>query len=113
MQGVFEISEYDAAGRRGELRAPQADTTVQTPALLPVVNPNVQTLALERIEGAYPVDGIRLERLGLAAEAAARGVKRLVETHPGTSFRLCHDDWPAVALSAVPDRVTVRREGKS
>ncbi|PSP15672.1 hypothetical protein BRC62_06910 [Halobacteriales archaeon QH_10_67_13] len=113
MQGVFEISEYDATGRRGELRVPRADTTVQTPALLPVVNPNVRTLAPGRIEGAYPVDGIRLERLGLAAEAAARGVRRLVETPPGTSFRLCHDDRPAVALFAVPDRVTVRRERES
>lgn len=46
-------------------------------------------------------------------EAAARGLGQLVETHPGTSFRLCHDDWPVAALSAVPDQVTVRREGES
>ena len=66
------------------------------------------------IEEAYPVDGTRPERLGSAAyEAAARGVKRLVETHPGTNFTLCHDGWPAAALSAVPDQVTVRQGGES
>ena len=66
------------------------------------------------IEQAYPVDGTCPERLGSAAyEAAARGVARLVETHPETSFELRHDGWPDAALAAVPDRVVVTREGQS
>ena len=40
-----------------------------------------------------------------ACEAAATGVARLVEANPGTSFVLAHDDWPASALSRVPERV--------
>jgi len=50
MTAVFEVREYDGAGRRGELRVPRADTTVETPALMPVVNPHLQTLDPARIE---------------------------------------------------------------
>jgi len=42
MGGHFEVNRYDAAGRLGELSIPRADATVETPALLPVVNPHVQ-----------------------------------------------------------------------
>ena len=38
----FEVRSYDGAGRVGELSVPRADLTVETPALLPVVNPHVQ-----------------------------------------------------------------------
>jgi 7-cyano-7-deazaguanine tRNA-ribosyltransferase len=38
----FEVRSYDGAGRVGELTVPRADLTVETPALLPVVNPHVQ-----------------------------------------------------------------------
>jgi len=41
---VFEISDADAAGRIGELSVPRADTTVETPALLPVINPHLRTI---------------------------------------------------------------------
>jgi 7-cyano-7-deazaguanine tRNA-ribosyltransferase len=44
MVGVFEVDRYDARGRLGELEVPRADTVVETPALLPVVNPHVQTV---------------------------------------------------------------------
>ena len=40
----FEVRAYDAAGRLGELTVPRADVTVQTPTILPVVNPHVQTV---------------------------------------------------------------------
>ena len=50
MTAVFEVREYDGAGRRGELRVPRADTTVETPALMPVINPHLQTLDPARIE---------------------------------------------------------------
>jgi 7-cyano-7-deazaguanine tRNA-ribosyltransferase len=41
---VFEISNADAAGRIGELEVPRADATVETPALLPVINPHLRTI---------------------------------------------------------------------
>ena len=50
MSGVFEVREYDAAGRLGELTVPSADVTVETPALLPVVNPHVQTVSPADLE---------------------------------------------------------------
>ena len=40
----FEVRQYDAAGRLGELSVPRAGVTVQTPTILPVVNPHVQTV---------------------------------------------------------------------
>ncbi|PSP60483.1 tRNA-guanine(15) transglycosylase, partial [Halobacteriales archaeon QH_8_67_36] len=40
----FEVREYDAAGRLGELTVPRAGVTVRTPTILPVVNPHVQTV---------------------------------------------------------------------
>ncbi|MFC7167482.1 tRNA guanosine(15) transglycosylase TgtA [Halospeciosus flavus] len=44
MREHFEIQAQDAAGRIGELRVPRADVTVETPALMPVVNPNLITV---------------------------------------------------------------------
>ncbi|MEF8756832.1 MAG: tRNA guanosine(15) transglycosylase TgtA, partial [Halobacteriales archaeon] len=44
MREVFELRDADAAGRIGELEIPRADVAVETPALLPVVNPNLQTI---------------------------------------------------------------------
>ncbi|MFT4956769.1 MAG: 7-cyano-7-deazaguanine tRNA-ribosyltransferase [Halobacteriales archaeon] len=44
MREVFELRDADAAGRIGELEIPRAGITVETPALLPVVNPNLQTI---------------------------------------------------------------------
>ncbi|PSP60011.1 tRNA-guanine(15) transglycosylase, partial [Halobacteriales archaeon QH_7_66_37] len=38
----FEVRSHDGSGRVGELTVPRADLTVETPALLPVVNPHVQ-----------------------------------------------------------------------
>jgi 7-cyano-7-deazaguanine tRNA-ribosyltransferase len=49
MADVFEVRDYDAAGRRGELAVPRAEVTVETPALLPVVNPHVQTIPPTRL----------------------------------------------------------------
>ncbi|WP_324663813.1 tRNA guanosine(15) transglycosylase TgtA [Haloarcula sediminis] len=40
----FEVRQYDAAGRLGELEVPRAGVTVETPTILPVVNPHVQTV---------------------------------------------------------------------
>ncbi|MFB6134930.1 MAG: tRNA-guanine transglycosylase, partial [Halanaeroarchaeum sp.] len=48
MRDIFEITAQDAAGRIGELRVPRAGVTVQTPTLLPVVNPNLDTIDAAR-----------------------------------------------------------------
>jgi 7-cyano-7-deazaguanine tRNA-ribosyltransferase len=53
MADVFEVRGYDAAGRRGELAVPRAGVTVETPALLPVVNPHVQTVSPARLGTAF------------------------------------------------------------
>jgi 7-cyano-7-deazaguanine tRNA-ribosyltransferase len=53
MRDIFEVREYDAAGRLGELTVPRAGVTVETPALLPVVNPHVQTISPSTLESKY------------------------------------------------------------
>ncbi|WP_226010859.1 tRNA guanosine(15) transglycosylase TgtA [Halomicrobium salinisoli] len=53
MRDTFEVRRYDAAGRLGELEVPRADVTVQTPALMPVVNPHVQTISPAILEAEF------------------------------------------------------------
>jgi len=50
MAAHFEIRTQDAAGRIGELTVPRAGETVETPALLPVVNPHYRTIDADRFE---------------------------------------------------------------
>ncbi|WP_135666212.1 tRNA guanosine(15) transglycosylase TgtA [Halorhabdus rudnickae] len=50
MREHFELQGYDAAGRLGELTVPRADVTVETPALLPVINPHHETIEPRRLE---------------------------------------------------------------
>ncbi|MBX0305087.1 tRNA guanosine(15) transglycosylase TgtA [Haloarcula salinisoli] len=49
----FEVRQYDAAGRLGELEVPRAGVTVQTPTILPVVNPHVQTVDPSALESDF------------------------------------------------------------
>src|SRR6056297_1584877 len=49
----FEVRQYDAAGRLGELSVPRAGVTVQTPTILPVVNPHVQTVDPSALESEF------------------------------------------------------------
>ena len=42
MSHIFEIVEKDAAGRIGKLRTPHG--VVETPTVMPVINPNIQTI---------------------------------------------------------------------
>lgn len=49
MRECFEIRDLDAGGRIGELTVPRAGVTVETPALLPVINPNLDTLSPRRM----------------------------------------------------------------
>ena len=53
MGDVFEVSQYDAAGRLGELSVPRAGVTVETPALLPVINPHIQTVSPAQLESEF------------------------------------------------------------
>ncbi|MFC6733635.1 MULTISPECIES: tRNA guanosine(15) transglycosylase TgtA [unclassified Haladaptatus] len=53
MRDIFEVRDTDAAGRIGRLSVPRAGVTVETPALLPVVNPNRQTVAPSRLESEF------------------------------------------------------------
>jgi 7-cyano-7-deazaguanine tRNA-ribosyltransferase len=50
MTDVFETRTWDGAGRLGELEVPRAGVTVETPALMPVVNPHLRTVAPARME---------------------------------------------------------------
>ncbi|WP_049920288.1 tRNA guanosine(15) transglycosylase TgtA [Halobiforma nitratireducens] len=49
MRECFELRDADAGGRIGELTVPRAETTVETPALLPVINPNLDTISPRRL----------------------------------------------------------------
>ncbi|GAB7008941.1 tRNA guanosine(15) transglycosylase TgtA [Halorubrum trueperi] len=53
MRDHFEIRDHDAAGRIGRLEVPRASVTVETPALLPVVNPNVLTVEPRRLREEF------------------------------------------------------------
>jgi len=44
MREIFEVRDQDALGRVGDLHVPRADVTVETPTLLPVVNPRLITV---------------------------------------------------------------------
>jgi len=53
MREQFEVRDYDGAGRLGELTVPRAGETVETPALMPVVNPHVQTVPPATLESQF------------------------------------------------------------
>jgi len=44
MRDLFETRRWDGAARLGELTVPRAGVTVETPVLLPVVNPHIRTV---------------------------------------------------------------------
>ncbi|MFC7072489.1 tRNA guanosine(15) transglycosylase TgtA [Halovenus rubra] len=53
MRDNFEVRKYDGAGRLGKLTVPRSGVTVETPALLPVVNPHVQTISPAQLESEF------------------------------------------------------------
>ncbi|WP_299236526.1 tRNA guanosine(15) transglycosylase TgtA [Natronomonas sp.] len=53
MGEIFEIRNGDGAGRIGELTVPRAGVTVETPALLPVVNPHLRTVEPAALEADF------------------------------------------------------------
>jgi len=53
MRDHFEVRATDAGGRIGQLTVPRAGVTVETPSLMPVVNPNVQTVSPARLASEF------------------------------------------------------------
>jgi 7-cyano-7-deazaguanine tRNA-ribosyltransferase len=53
MREQFEVRSWDAGGRLGDLTVPRAGVTVRTPALMPVVNPNLETIAPGRLDDEF------------------------------------------------------------
>lgn len=53
MRDHFELRDLDAGGRIGELQIPRAGLTVETPALLPVINPNLITISPRRLADEF------------------------------------------------------------
>jgi 7-cyano-7-deazaguanine tRNA-ribosyltransferase len=53
MRDIFEVRDADAAGRIGELEVPRAGVTVETPALLPVINPHIRTVEPATLEAEF------------------------------------------------------------
>ncbi|NHN46920.1 tRNA guanosine(15) transglycosylase TgtA [Halostella sp. JP-L12] len=53
MRDHFELRDADVAGRIGELTVPRAGVTVETPALLPVINPNLETISPSRLADEF------------------------------------------------------------
>ncbi len=53
MREVFEARRWDGAARVGTLSVPRAGVTVETPALMPVVNPNLQTVSPSALETEF------------------------------------------------------------
>jgi 7-cyano-7-deazaguanine tRNA-ribosyltransferase len=56
MRDHFEIRDADVAGRIGRLEVPRADRTIETPALMPVINPNRLTIEPARLEAEFGVE---------------------------------------------------------
>jgi len=56
MRAVFEVREWDGAGRLGELEVPRADATVETPALCPVINPHVRTVEPSTLDEEFDAE---------------------------------------------------------
>jgi 7-cyano-7-deazaguanine tRNA-ribosyltransferase len=55
-RSLFEVREWDNAARIGQLTVPRADVTVETPVLLPVVNPHKQTIPPARLASEFGVE---------------------------------------------------------
>ncbi len=81
----FELRRTDAGGRIGELYVPRSDVVVETPALMPVVNPNVQTISPARMAEEFGAEilitnGYIIHSTeGLRERALAEGLHELLE----------------------------------
>ncbi len=82
---AFEVRAADGAARVGDLSVPRADVVVETPALLPVVNPNVLTVEPRRLAEEFGVEMLITNSYivhstdGLREEALSRGLHDLLD----------------------------------
>ncbi len=58
MRESFEVRATDAGGRIGELSVPRAGHTLETPALLPVINPNMQTITPRELSSTFGAEAL-------------------------------------------------------
>ncbi|WP_338740313.1 tRNA guanosine(15) transglycosylase TgtA [Haloplanus salilacus] len=58
MRDRFEFRRGDGLARIGELTVPRAGRTVETPALLPVINPNLLTVSPARLEAEFGAEAL-------------------------------------------------------
>ena len=56
MRDIFEVRDKDGAGRIADLEVPRAGVTVETPALLPVINPHIRTVEPAALESTFGAD---------------------------------------------------------
>jgi len=56
MRDGFELRDADGLGRIGELQVPRAGVTLETPALLPVINPHIRTVEPATLEAEFGAD---------------------------------------------------------
>ncbi len=56
MRDIFELRDADGLGRIGELEVPRAGVTLETPALLPVINPHIRTVEPATLESEFGAD---------------------------------------------------------
>jgi 7-cyano-7-deazaguanine tRNA-ribosyltransferase len=85
MRDTFEIRDGDALGRIGRLTVPRAGVTVETPALLPVVNPNIVTVEPRRLADEFGAEILITNGYiinsndDLRAEALERGLHDMLD----------------------------------
>jgi len=84
MREHFELRDGDAAGRIGELSVPRAGVTVETPALMPVINPNIRTIPPAELESEFGTEILITNAYiihsddGLRARALEKGLHELL-----------------------------------
>ncbi|MEZ3115428.1 tRNA guanosine(15) transglycosylase TgtA [Halobaculum sp. MBLA0147] len=85
MRDHFEVRAWDARARLGDLSVPRAGVTVRTPALMPVVNPNLETIAPGRLDDEFGVQVLITNSYivrttdGLRERAEQQGLHELLE----------------------------------
>ena len=85
MRDHFELRDGNAAGRIGELTVPRAGVTVETPALMPVINPNIRTIPPAELESTFGAEILITNAYiihsdeGLRETARAEGLHEFLE----------------------------------
>ena len=84
-QGLFDLRDCDANGRIGHFTVPRSNVVVETPALLPVINPKLQTISPSTLASKFDVQilitnsYIIHQNTNLHAEAIEKGLHKLLD----------------------------------